>query len=354
MNRLAAAADTGLDLAAGPLLRAVLFDLGPGRRAHLHLTVHHLVIDAVSWRILNHDLDLAYRQALDGEAIDLGAKTSSFRQWATRLAEHTASGGFASQAAHWDAVPEAAPLPTDGPGPNMVSSQRIMPVRLEQDETAALLHVAPGRFRARVSDVLLSALAWTICRWSGDDQLLIEMEGHGREEIFDDIDLSRTVGWFTSSYPVALKVPGQTDGEADWPAVVRSVRRCLRAVPGNGLGYGALRHLAGSGTPPAEHTPPAVLFNYHSQTEEITRTADRSLFHAFHDPIGQEQDGRERVVQALEVVGAVEGGRLGFDLYYSVNLHEPETIARVGSELVAALRSIARLCEPALGAEDAR
>ncbi|WP_441249545.1 amino acid adenylation domain-containing protein [Kitasatospora sp. McL0602] len=354
MHRLAAAADRGFDLAAGPLLRAVLFDLGPDRRAHLHLTVHHLVIDAVSWRVINHDLDLAYRQALDGEAVDLGAKTSSFRQWATRLAAHTADGGFADQTAHWEAVPEPTPLPTDGPGPNVVSSRRIMPVRLERDETAALLHVAPGRFRARVSDVLLAALGWTMCRWSGDDRLVIEMEGHGREEIFDDVDLSRTVGWFTSSYPVALEVPGRTDAEADWPAVVRSVRRSLRAVPGNGLGYGALRHLAGAGTPLAEHAPPAVMFNYHSQTEEITQIADRSLFHAFHDPIGEEQDDRERVVQALEVVGAVEGGRLGFDLYYSVDLHEPGTIERVGAELVAALRSIARLCDPALGAEDAR
>ncbi|MFJ8755093.1 amino acid adenylation domain-containing protein [Streptomyces sp. NPDC102441] len=355
MNRLAEAADTGFDLATGPLVRAVLFDLGPDRRARLHLTVHHLMIDAVSWRIINHDLDLAYRQALDGETVDLGAKTSSFRQWATRLAAHAADGGFAGQAEHWDAVPEASPLPADGHGPNVVSSRRIMPVRLGKEETSALLHVAPGRFRARVSDVLLSALAWTMCRWSGDDRLVIEMEGHGREEIFDDIDLSRTVGWFTSSYPVALKVPGRTDDEADWPAVVRSVRRCLRAVPGNGLGYGALRHLAGStGTPAVEHAPPAVLFNYHSQTEEITRTAGRSLFHAFHDPIGQEQDDRERVVQALEVVGAVEGGRLGFDLYYSVDLHEPATIARAGSELAAALRSIARLCEPALGTEEAR
>ncbi|MFI0165618.1 amino acid adenylation domain-containing protein [Streptomyces sp. NPDC017095] len=354
MDRLAAAADAGLDLATGPLLRAVLFDLGPDRRAHLHLTVHHLVIDAVSWRILNHDLDLAYRQALDGKAIDLGAKTSSFRQWATRLAAHAADGGFADQAAHWDAVPEAAPLPADGPGPNVVSSRRIVPVRLERDETAALLHVAPGRFRARASDVLLSALAWTLCRWSGDDRLVIEMEGHGREEIFDDVDLSRTVGWFTSSYPVALRVPGRTDGEADWPAVVRSVRRCLRAVPGNGLGYGALHHLAGAGTVPADRTPPAVLFNYHSQTEEITRTAGHSLFHAFHEPIGREQDDRERVVQALEVVGAVESGRLGFDLYYSVNLHEPATIARLGTAFAAALRSIARLCEPTLGAEDPR
>ncbi|MEU9853530.1 amino acid adenylation domain-containing protein [Streptomyces sp. NPDC047974] len=354
MDRIAAAADSGLDLATGPLLRAVLFDLGPDRRAHLHLTVHHLVIDAVSWRIVNHDLDLAYRQAVGGEAIDLGAKTSSFRQWATRLAAHTADGGFADQTEHWDAVPGPTPLPADGPGPNVVASRRITPVRLGREETSALLHKAPGRFRARVSDVLLAALAWTMCRWSGDDRLVIEMEGHGREEIFDDVDLSRTVGWFTSSYPVALEVPGRTGGRADWPAVVRSVRRCLRAVPGNGLGHGALRHLTGTGTAAAEHTPPAVLFNYHSQTGEITQTADRSLFHAFHEALGEEQDGRERVVQALEVVGAVHDGRLGFDLYYSVNLHDPGTIDGVGAELAAALREIARLCDPALGTEEHR
>jgi non-ribosomal peptide synthase protein (TIGR01720 family) len=148
-----------------------------------------------------------------------------------------------------------------------------------------------------------------------------------------------------------LEVPGRTDGEPDWPAIVRSVRRCLRAVPGNGLGYGALRHLAGPGTPLARRTPPAILFNYHSQTGEITQTSGRSLFQAFHAPIGQEQDDREQVRQAIEVVGAVDGGRLGFNLYYSVNLHAGETIARVGAEFGSALRSIAHLCEPALRAD---
>ncbi|TMR18529.1 non-ribosomal peptide synthetase, partial [Nonomuraea zeae] len=344
MDALAVAADSSMDLAGGPLLRALLFDLGPGRRPWLFITVHHLVVDAVSWRVLNDDLDTAYRQAAAGEPVDLGPKTSSFQQWARRLVEHVAGGGFGEEVAHWSAVPESTPLPIDREGENVVSSRRILRVSLDERESAALLHLAPGVFRARVNDVLLSGLAWALCRWTGEDRLVIELEGHGREEIFDDIDLSRTVGWFTSSYPVLLDMPALADPA--WPAVVRSVRRSLRAVPGNGLGYGALRHLGD--TELAGRRSPEVLFNYHSQIDEITRTDGRSLYHAFHDTVGQEQDPGERVLHLLEVVGAAEGGALAFDWHYSEALHDRGTVERVAGDFLAALRSIARSCDPTI------
>ncbi|MEU7861010.1 amino acid adenylation domain-containing protein [Nonomuraea sp. NPDC049141] len=346
MDELAVEADSTLDLAEGPLLRALLFDLGAGRRAWMYLTVHHLVIDAVSWRILNDDLDTAYRQAASGEPVDLGPKTSSFQQWADRLAGHVKDGGFDEQLGYWAALPESTPLPADGPGPNTVSSRRILPITLTERESEALLHVAPGVFRARVNDVLLSALAWTLCRWSGERRLVIELEGHGREEIFDDIDLSRTVGWFTSSYPVVLDVPSLTD--QDWPAVVRSVRRCLRSVPGNGLGYGALRHLGPADSALAGRGSPQALFNYHSQIDEITRTDGRSLYHAFHDTIGQEQHPDEQVVHPLEIVGAAEEGRLMFNWHYSTGLHDRATVERVAEDFRTALRSLARFSDPGI------
>jgi non-ribosomal peptide synthase protein (TIGR01720 family) len=354
MNRLAGVADSAFDLEHGPLLRAVLFDTGPDRRSFLHLTVHHLVVDAVSWRILNHDLDAAYRQALAGGPVVLGDRTTSFLQWSRQLSEHVAGGGFAEQLDYWTAAPDGAPLPVDRDGPNVVSARTTLPVRLDERETAALLHVAPGVFRARVSDVLVSALAWTLCRWTGSAETVIEMEGHGREEIFDGIDLSRTVGWFTSSYPVLLRVPGPA--EADWPAVVRSVRRCLRAVPDNGIGFGALRHLSEPGAAAAslrDRPAPQVLFNYHSQVQDITRTDDRSLYHAFHEGIGQEQHEDERVAQLFEVVGAVQDGRLGFDIHYSTDLHDTETVAAVFGRFQSALRALARHCDPALNVQAA-
>jgi amino acid adenylation domain-containing protein/non-ribosomal peptide synthase protein (TIGR01720 family) len=347
MRELAVAADSTMVLEHGPLVRALVFELGPGQRPWMHLTAHHLVIDTVSWRMVSDDLDTAYRQAANGEPVDLGAKTSSFQQWANRLAGHVAEGGFDADLDYWTTLPASTPLPTDGDGPNVVSSRRTLRFSLTERETDALLHMAPGVFRARVNDVLLAGLAWTLSRWSGGNQLLFEMEGHGREDIFDDIDLSRTVGWFTSCYPVLLTLPSLA--EEDWTAVVRSVRRSLRAVPGNGLSYGALRHLGAPGTPAAalaDRPVPEVLFNYHSQIDEITRTDGRRLYHAFHDSIGQEQNPAERAAQLLDVVGVAQHGRLGFELYYSTNVHDTPTIERVAREFRAALGALARHSDP--------
>ena len=135
-------------------------------------------------------------------------------------------------------------------------------------------------------------------------------------------------------------------------AVVRSVRRGLRSVPGNGLGYGALHHLGEPGSPGAalaDRRAPQVLFNYHSQVDDIVQTEGRSLYQAFHDPIGQEQDGGEQVVQLLEVVGAARDGVLAFDWYYSTNRHDEATVRAVAEDFRTALRSIARHCDPTLG-----
>ncbi|SES42611.1 non-ribosomal peptide synthetase [Actinokineospora terrae] len=346
IRELSVDADSTMDLANGPLLRAVLFDCGPGVRPWLHITAHHLVIDTVSWRVLSDDLDTAYRQAVAGEPVRLGAKTTSFRDWALRLAGHVIDGGFDDDLQHWASLPAPTPLPVDHDGLNVVSSRRVLRFSLTEQDTATLLHVAPGTFRARVNDVLLGALAWSLCRWTGSDRLLVELEGHGREEIFDDVDLSRTVGWFTTSYPVLLAVP---EGD-DWASLVKSVRRGLRAVPANGLSHGALAHLSPSGVL-AERAHPQVVFNYHSHIDEITRVDGRSLYHAFHDSAGAEQHSGEKALQLLEIVGAARNGRLSFDWHYSTAVHDLTTIERVAGEFLAALTAIARQCDATVEGE---
>jgi amino acid adenylation domain-containing protein/non-ribosomal peptide synthase protein (TIGR01720 family) len=340
MDELAAQADAGADLADGPLLRALLFRFDASARPRLFITVHHLVFDAVSWRILVDDLDSAYQQAAAGQPVRLDAKTTSFQQWAQRLVEHVASGALDGELDHWTTLPAPVALPVDADGANVVGSRRTLSRTLGEPETDLLLHVAPGVFRARVNDVLLSALASALCRWTGEHEVVLDLEGHGREEIFPDVDLSRTIGWFTSTYPVALAVP-----EDDWPAVVRSVRRQLRAVPGKGLGHGLLRHLSPSAPELARRPRPQVVFNYHSQVDEVMRTEGRSLYRAFHDTIGQEQDPAEHVTHLVEVVGAVQGGRLSFTWHYSGNVHHEATIAGVATAFQDALVALARHCE---------
>ncbi|MFC5720644.1 amino acid adenylation domain-containing protein [Streptomyces gamaensis] len=357
IERVAVEVQTSFDLASGPLLKAVLFT-APGLRRKLFVTVHHLVVDAVSWRILVDDLERGYRQATAGEPVALGARTTSFQEWSELLSAHTADGGLDHEAAHWAEVLRGAePLPTDRPGPNSADTTAIATTSLGEAETAALLRSAPTLFRTRIGDVLLGALGHTLSAWTGRERVVVDVESHGREEIFDGVDLSRTVGWFTSVHPVALDVPagpaGATDGGGtDWPKLMKSVRRGLRAVQDNGLGYGALRHLSPADSPGAvlaELPEPEVVFNYLGQYDSSQTGTDgdapKGAIHTQHGAIGEDQSPAEQSTHLLEVVGSAVDGRLGFSWYYSTNVFDPDTVAGLAESFGQALSDIARHCE---------
>jgi amino acid adenylation domain-containing protein/non-ribosomal peptide synthase protein (TIGR01720 family) len=300
------------------LLRADLLDART-----VSLVAHHLVVDGVSWRILAEDLHTAYRQVRRGETVHIGPGTSSFQEWAVRLAEHTAAGGFDDELDYWTAV-AGDDVPRDGAGPNTVASMRSVSVRLGAEETAALLREVPRVHRTQVNDALLAALGRVLARWSGRDRVLVDLEGHGREELFEGVDLSRTVGWFTTIYPVAPDTNG-----ADWGERLASVRDQLRALPRRGIGYGALRYLAGA---PGLCHRPRVSLNYLGQFDATARDLDLDA-----DPAAPR-------AHELDVVGRVVAGRLELTWYYSANLHREETVAGLAGELASALRQIVAHC----------
>ncbi|ONI80244.1 hypothetical protein ALI22I_43490 [Saccharothrix sp. ALI-22-I] len=328
----------GFDLGNGPLLRAALLDDGAGDR-RLLLAVHHLVVDGVSWRVLLEDLDTAYRQALRGEPVDLGAKTTSFRDWAHRLAEHTANGGFDDEADHWAVTAGDRDVPVDLDGANTTGTVRGVTVELDAETTRALLQDVPGVYRTQVNDVLLSALGRVLAEWTGRDRVVVDLEGHGRDgDFLDGVDLSRTVGWFTSVFPVALEVPA-TD---DWGRVLKSTKERLRAVPRKGIGHGALRHLRGGGT--TGH--PAVAFNYLGQFAAAAGgTAVRAVGGLGAD--GAPDTPRPHL---LDVVGAVEDKRLKLTWYFSERVHVESTVRGLAERMARALRGIVAHCaQPGVG-----
>ncbi|HSV65997.1 MAG TPA: amino acid adenylation domain-containing protein [Mycobacteriales bacterium] len=366
MEKVADGVHASFDLGSGPLLKAVLFEFGDGQRPYLFLAAHHLVIDGVSWRILLDDLATAYRQATQGRTVDLGVKTTSFRDWSRRLSEHVADGGLDHEIEHWAAVleapappPDALPLggpPVDGLSPERGSSRLEVPpepvsVLLSAADTDALLHAAPTAYRTRINDVLLAAFGWALSRWTGRSRVMIDLEGHGREEIIDGVDLSRTVGWFTTMFPVALDVP--TEEDPDWRGLVRSVRRQLRAIPGNGFGYSALRYL---GSPAvrdrltADGPGPRVAFNYLGQWDGTGGAGGESggLYHAVHSAIGRDHDPADGGAHLLEVVGGVQGGQLEFTWYHGSELPDRSVVQSVADDFADALRWIARDCSSAL------
>ncbi len=303
------------DLAGGPLLRAVLHDTGTEAPAVLHLAVHHLVVDGVSWRLLLEDLDRAYRARHAGEdgAAALPAKSSPLRQWARRLSAHAADGGFDDERAYWaEAVPADAPaLPAEltGGGPGTYAEQRSLTVRLGADATAALLRTLPDTYRTQANDVLLGALGRALCGWSGRERVVVDVEGHGREELFGELDISRTFGWFTTRYPVALAVPP----DADWDTVLKQVKERLRAVPRNGLGHDALLRLAGPGAAP--RAAAQISFNYLGRMD----TAEHSdgLYRGTVRPLELDADPAAERPHALEVVGQLVGDELEFTWFYA-------------------------------------
>ncbi|MFH8989500.1 non-ribosomal peptide synthase/polyketide synthase [Streptomyces sp. NPDC017940] len=345
MEKAADDLHTAFDLGRGPLLRAALFTGDAERPVYLLLVAHHLVVDAVSWRILSDDLEAAYRQAADGEPIALGERTTSFRDWARGLAAHVAEGGLDHELPYWQEAVTAEPLPPAGVPGTDAGETRTLSVELDEEDTTALLRAAPTAYRTRVNDVLLAALALALARWTGHDRVRLDLEGHGREDVLDDADLSRTVGWFTTVHPVALQVPDPDDiGEdRDWRTLVKSVRRQLRAVPGNGLGFGALRTF---GPPEVRERLGAaahgqVVFNYLGQWDARPTASDAGLVRTEHGSFGQDHDPRDSGSHPLEVVGAVQEGRLAFTWHHRPGLHDTETVRRVAAEFADALRHIA-------------
>ncbi|GHG32183.1 MULTISPECIES: non-ribosomal peptide synthase/polyketide synthase [Amycolatopsis] len=336
LERIADDVHAGFDLTRGPLLAAVLVTADPAWRPRLFLAAHHVVVDAVSWRILLDDLDTAYRQAARNLPVDLGPRTTSFRDWAHRLRDHVRAGGFDDELAYWTGLPPSAALPVDHDGDDTGTAE--VTVALSADDTDALLRSAPAAYRTRVNDVLLAALAWALARWTGRPDVSIALEGHGREDVLDDVDLNRTVGWFTTLFPVALSIE-----DTDWRTLVKSVRKQLRAVPGNGFGYGALRHL---GDPDVRERlagqNPQISFNYLGQWDGSgAATTSESLYAAVRGSLGRDHDPAEHRPHLLDLVGAVQDGELVFSLIYQPGRHDRRTAEALAGDFAAALRRIA-------------
>ncbi|HET8708584.1 MAG TPA: condensation domain-containing protein, partial [Pseudomonadales bacterium] len=197
----------GFRLSEPPLVRAVFIRLGGNRGNRLLLVLHHLVVDGVSWRILLEDLLTLLNAQRENKTARLGNKTTSYQQWAKALHDYAQSEKVSREFPYWQAVCEKpfAALPVlHADGENSVRRQFSVVEHLSEEETTLLLRDAGRAYRTEINDLLLTALARVVARWTNQPNVLVEMEGHGREEITENIDISRTVGWFTTIYPVLM------------------------------------------------------------------------------------------------------------------------------------------------------
>ncbi|HMG42404.1 MAG TPA: amino acid adenylation domain-containing protein, partial [Acidimicrobiales bacterium] len=246
-----------LDPAAGVMLRAVWFDAGPDRSGRLLLVAHHLVTDGVSWRILLPDLAAAWLAVEAGEPSTLAPVGTSLRRWSELLHREDRR----AELPFWEALLSAPLAPLGGrpvdPAVDVVETEAELTVVVPAETASLLLTQVPARYEATMDEVLLAALSAAF-----DRPVLVELEGHGREEVVGAADLSRTAGWFTSLTPVRLD-PGEPGDDADLDRLVARTQERLRSLPDGGIGYGILRYLHADTAPRLAALPrPQVLFNY--------------------------------------------------------------------------------------------
>ncbi|MCU1758991.1 non-ribosomal peptide synthase/polyketide synthase [Pseudomonas sp. 14P_8.1_Bac3] len=345
LEQLAEQAQRSLDLASGPLLRAVLANMADGSQ-RLLLVIHHLVVDGVSWRILLEDLQQAYEQLHAGQPLRLPAKTSATQAWARRLQMQADSASMQAQLGFWTEQLKGAPqdLPCDRPQGELHNRHALhVQTRLDKEQTRKLLQETPAAYRTQINDLLLTALARVMGDWTGDASTLIQLEGHGREALFDELDLSRSVGWFTSLFPVRL-TPARDVG-----ASIKAIKEQLRAIPDKGLGFGVLRYLGNDTTRQALKALPVprITFNYLGQFDAAFAKDAGALLNPASESTGANQSPLATLDNWLTLNGRVYAGELNISWTFSGQMFDESTIEQLAQAYARELeRLIEHCCKP--------
>ncbi|MEE1739792.1 amino acid adenylation domain-containing protein [Streptomyces sp. BE147] len=354
-----------LDPAAGAVVQAVWVDGGPDRLGRLVVVVHHLAVDGVSWRVLLPDLQAACEAVAAGRDPVVEPVEVSFRRWAGLLEEWAVSAERVGELAAWEAIvgQEEQPFGARGltTGRDAGGAVRSRSWVAPKAETSVLLGRAPRVFHCGAHEVLLAGLAGAVARWHGGDALLVDVESHGRHPV-DGMDLSRTVGWFTSVHPVRLDVAGidLTDvlsGGSAAGHLLKAVKEQSRAVPGDGLGYGLLRHLNGETGPVLAALPsPQIGFNYLGRFAVGDQNGVRAWQLA--GDIGSSMDASTDLPHAVDANAIVQdlpdGPELILTLEWPDDLLDEAEIERLGQAWLDMLSGLARQADdPAAGGHTA-
>ncbi|OOR10849.1 non-ribosomal peptide synthetase [Bacillus cereus] len=327
---------TSFNLVTGPLMRVVYFEDTLSGNDRIFWVIHHLVVDGVSWRILLEDLQVVYNQMKQGQGVRLPAKSTSFKEWSERLQAYSDSGISKEVQDYWNerVEKETMKIPMDYPMQETTEESIDQVTRtLGVEETHALLQEVPVTHKTRINEVLLAALGQAIVDFTNQQTVSIHLEGHGREEMVEGIDLSRTVGWFTSIYPVHLNFQGtKTPIEG-----LKAVKDQLRQIPNRGVDYGILRYLKKELLPFYQQKP-SISFNYLGQFDQVF--SKESLFMQETGFTFLDHAPDSKPSHLIEVIGMVKDEKLHFVWIYSREQFSRLKIQAIADGMLRHLRQL--------------
>lgn len=318
-------------LSTGPLLKAAIFRMPDSDR--LLICAHHLVVDGVSWRIIMEDVGTLYEQAMHAKPLQLPSKTDSFKIWAEQLYQYAASESCAAERSYWHentvTDDELLPLTTTG----LPQGVTRVGFDLDEQQTADLLTNTNHAYRTEVNDILLSALGQAFSDVFNTDKIFVALEGHGREGKVT-ADVTRTVGWFTSVYPVALVASYKLNTGLH----IRTIKEQLRSVPDKGTGFGILGYINKEFATQCE---PQVLFNYLGQVEG---DSEQSGFALATEYAGPNTHPEEKILYPIVVTAMVLHGKLKVSCRYDVSTVKASVAAHISELLERSLTRIIAHC----------
>ncbi|MRN52283.1 non-ribosomal peptide synthetase [Paenibacillus monticola] len=337
-----------IKLTEGSLVKVAVFHEKMG--THLFIAVHHLVIDGVSWRILLEDIVMAYEQLSSGEVVKLPSKTHSFQAWAKQLKEYANSETLILELEFWNTMGNhhVSKLPMDYEfAEHITMDSDEVQMQLSYSETEQLIKQCNKAYNTEINDLLLAALGLTLKKWTHEDNILINLESHGRENIFPNLDIGRTVGWFTSIYPVVIHMDNSTKIED----TIISVKETLRKVPNKGIGYGILNYLTPAallkGSKPK--VTPEISFNYMGQFNQQELNHPRFKYSSYLT--GNEVSPYYGKRCNLDLNGIIKNNQFNMTISYSSRQFAKCTIEMLAESYKDHLLRIINFCAEKEGTE---
>ena len=326
-----------INLANGPLMKLGLFHMRDGSR--LLIVVHHLVIDGVSWRILFEDINLLYRQVTNNEPLSLPAKTDSFLSWSAYLAEYIQTETYKKAKEYWHSIlhKQVTPISNSTAEPYMRHNSQHEIFSLDKELTRKLLTDVHGSFNTQINDLLLAALLLAIKKQYSHNAVMIDLETHGRELTHtSNINISRTVGWFTGFYPVVLECE-----ENSLPAIIKNVKESIRKVPNKGIDYLSQKYLDPSGENMPATSRSQICFNYLGQFD--ADTGGKSFVMA-KEATGDAISRNTILNYDLDISGMISGGQLEIRIIYNGKQYQQQSIGALIAYYKESLTEIINYC----------
>ncbi|MFC2146097.1 condensation domain-containing protein, partial [Acidobacteriota bacterium] len=334
-----------IDLEKGPLVKLGLFKTAAGD--HLLMVIHHLVVDGISWRILLEDFAGGYQQAINNETLRFPLKTDSFKQWAHQLKKYAESPTLLTELEYWKRIEKTGglPLPKDfevSPAEKKIKNLRSLRLTLNPEQTRQLLKEVNQAYSTEINDILLAAVGLAVKDWAGIDKIFIHLEGHGRQEIIEDTDISRTVGWFTSQYPVLLEM----SHPRNLSQAIKHVKETLRQIPNKGIGHGILKYLTPAGKKDgfAPGQSPEISFNYLGEFDSIAQHHREKMFRVSEMRTGNQFSPELEQWYTININGMIAQSQLVLDFSYNKYQYKQNTIEGLLDGCKLHLSNIISLC----------